>query len=376
MEIVNLCFIVTDDCNLNCTYCYQKKEKKTITNSTIEKTINFFYPFLNREETYIGFYGGEPLLAYDKVVHAASLLQEKNKEEKKNLKFTVTTNGTLLTKEMMDFFNRHKIGLLLSFDGLTQDKGRKKGTLEQMIHIVKQSRDYPGIDLEINSVFSPYTVNELSESMRFLIELEGPEITYNISTTDEWSEAELETLKSELDRLCTYLLSYYKEKGKIPVRNLRPARQKEKTGENEEKSEKKKGSIFHCTAGRNRMAVTPEGKLYGCWLFHDYFKNNPDSPQLRDFCFGPVGEFIAGFDTLYPEILPHYADLHQDLFQVEEDFCFLCEELEGCVVCPANAAISSGSLGKISRRHCRLGKIQRHTEAEFRRKVSELKIKK
>ena len=355
MEINNLTFIVTDDCNFNCSYCFQKKEKKTISNTTVETTVDYFYPFLSGDKTYIGFYGGEPLLAYEKIEYATLLLQEKNKKENKNLKFSVTTNGTLLTGTMLNFFNLHKFTLLLSFDGLTQEKGRKKGTLQQMVQLVKRIRDYPDINLEINSVFSPETITGFSESLRFMIELQGPEITFNISTMDEWGEADLETLRTELDRLGTFLLSYYKEKGTIPVKNFRFSGKKEK----------KKNAIFQCGAGRNRMAVTPEGKLWGCFLFHDYFKSRQDSSQYQDYSFGALTGFIADYETRYPGISANYAELRQDLFRVEDDYCFLCESVEDCVVCPVNAAYSSGSLGRISCRQCQLVKIQRNARKSF-----------
>jgi len=84
MEISNLAFIVTDDCNYNCSYCPQKKEKKTITFETIKATVDFFYPFLkSSDKIRIGFYGGEPLLAFDKIKYTVHLLEEKNQVENK-----------------------------------------------------------------------------------------------------------------------------------------------------------------------------------------------------------------------------------------------------------------------------------------------------
>ena len=125
MKLTNLTFIVTDACNFNCAYCVQKKENNTISHACIKSAVDFFYPFLERDEqVYIGFYGGEPLLAYEKITYAVQLVREKNKIENKNITFSVTTNGVLLTDEMLDFFNRHKFALTLSFDGLAQDTGR------------------------------------------------------------------------------------------------------------------------------------------------------------------------------------------------------------------------------------------------------------
>jgi len=115
------------------------------------------------------------------------------------------------------------------------------------------------------------------------------------------------------------------------------------------------------------MAVTPAGELWGCFLFHDYFKGKEDSPEYRDFAFGPLKDFITGHEILYSKILSHYAELRQDYFCVEENFCFLCPDVDTCALCPVNAAYTTGSLGKISCRQCRLEGIVRDSLSRFRR---------
>ncbi|MDQ1350200.1 MAG: Radical protein [Acidobacteriota bacterium] len=78
MEITELTFIVTDDCNYNCSYCLQKKEKKTISNGTIRAAVDFFYPFMDRKHRIeIGFWGEEPLLAFYKIKYAYSYNRKK-----------------------------------------------------------------------------------------------------------------------------------------------------------------------------------------------------------------------------------------------------------------------------------------------------------
>jgi sulfatase maturation enzyme AslB (radical SAM superfamily) len=355
MEISNLTFIVTDDCNFNCAYCMQKKEKKTISHACIEKAVDFFYPFFKEDENvHCGFYGGEPLLAYDRVKHATQLVQEKNKTGDKKIEFSLTTNGTLLTEKMLDFFNQNQFTLMLSFDGLAQNMGRKKGTLEKMVRVVKQVQDYPGINFDINSVFTPDTISMFSESLRFLIELDGPEITFNLSTMEEWKPAHLSALEQELEQLVDFLVLYYKKTGRIPVKNF----QAPVPGP----------GVFRCSAGSEHMAVTPEGDVWGCFLFHDYFKTRGESPQYRDFYFGTLTDFIANYKVRYPGLAANYSELRQDFFQVECEpahFCFLCQDVKSCMVCPVNAAYSSGSLGKIAWRQCQLNKIQLNARKTF-----------
>jgi sulfatase maturation enzyme AslB (radical SAM superfamily) len=353
----------------------QKKEKKYMRRATIKTAVDFFYPFLKGDKIYISFYGGEPLLAYDKIIYAVQLLQEKNKTGNKNIEFSLTTNGSLITDEMLEFFDSNRFGLMLSFDGLAQDKGRKKETLEQMVQVMKRIRAHPGIDFEINSVFTPVTITNLTESLRFMIELDRSEITLNFSTLEEWNPPDLDALRTELKRLSDFLLSYYKEKGTIPVKNFQV------TGtlvEADTAKEMKRG-IFRCNAGQDRLALTPEGKLWGCYVFHDYFKTRGNHPEYADYYFGTLAEFIDKHHTHYPEVLANYSELRQDLFQVKKDkgeekgFCFLCSYVDGCVVCPVNAAYSSESMGVISCRTCELKKIQRDAQTSFHEQLQHLR---
>lgn len=375
MELSNLTFIVTDDCNFNCSYCMQKKEKKTMDNTTIETAVDFFYPFLKGDKIYISFYGGEPLLAYDKIKYTVQLLQKKNKTGGKNFEFSLTTNGSLITEEMLEFFNRNQFGLMLSFDGLAQEKGRKKGTLDQMVQVMKRIRAHPDIDFEINSVFTPLTITNLTESVRFMIELDQSEMTLNFSTMEEWTPLDMDALKTELKRLSDFLFSYYQEKGTIPVKNFQAS---ETLVEADTAKEMKRG-IFRCNAGQDRMALTPEGKLWGCYVFHDFFKTRESHPEYQDYYFGPLTEFIHNHNTRYPGVMANYAELRQDLFQVkkekggEKDFCFLCPYVDGCVVCPVNAAYSTESMGVISCLTCELKKIQRDAQTTFHEQLQHLR---
>ncbi|MGE5342560.1 MAG: radical SAM protein [Candidatus Omnitrophota bacterium] len=361
-NLTNLTFIVTDDCNFNCSYCPQKKEKKTMNHQMIETAVDVFYPLLKEHDSVlINFYGGEPTLAFEQIRHAVRLIEEKNKTGHKKIVFAMTTNGSLLNHEMLNFFNRHRFRMLLSFDGLAQDEGRKKGSFEKMLGIINGIRDYPDISFEINSVFSPRTIGTFTESMRFLIDLEGPEVTFNIDALDEWGSEALDVLEKEMARFTDFMITYYNEKGKMPVKNFRGDQKQKKVSE----------GIFHCNAGNDHMALTPEGDVWGCFHFHDYFKTRTDDPQYQDYHLGTltdVTNFITNYDTHYSEIKNNYLDLRQDFFQVDEGegrFCFLCEEMAECSVCPVVAAYRTGTVGKISCQMCRLVKIQRNARKKF-----------
>jgi sulfatase maturation enzyme AslB (radical SAM superfamily) len=359
MKISNLTFIVTDDCNFNCAYCFQKKEKQTIQPLCIEAAVDFFYPFLRDDHTnHINFYGGEPLLAFSRIKLAVLLLRARNTAGQKTLKFSLTTNGYLLTGEMLEFFNRHHFGLMLSFDGLAQ-AARQPGSLEKTVQAMKRLPAYPDIDVEINSVFSPRTIGRLADSLGFIIRRQGPDLTFNLSSIEEWPPQDIEILAGELKRLTAFLVRHYRQTGHIPVKNFRTPGRSHSPG------------IFRCRAGEDHLAVSPDGLVWGCYLFHDYFKTRQNTPQYREYCFGSLADFMILHKTRYPEIMAHYADLHQDLFGVEGQACFLCPDIRSCLVCPVYAAYATGSLGQISRRHCLLTTIQSQARHHFHQQLKE-----
>ena len=355
MELANLTFIVTDNCNYKCAYCFQKKEKNVIENFIIKKALDFFYPyFKNDKKNQVGFYGGEPLLAYDRIVYTIQLLTEMNRVGNKEIEYFITTNGSLLSQSMLEFFDQHRFGLMLSFDGLAQEEGRPHDTFRQTVELMKRIQNYPGIAFEINSVFTPRTVNRFFESLRFIIEQGGPVVTFNLSTMERWEHADLDVLESQLEKLSAYLVQYYKREKTIPVKNFHTPPQ----------------GIFRCNAGRDHIAITPDGQVWGCFLFYDYFKSREEDPQYRDYAFGTLNRLYESHEQDYEEVFLNYSQLRQDFFQVDREeasYCFLCKELEGCVVCPVNAAYTSGSLGKISCDHCRLIRLQSAVRREFNR---------
>jgi sulfatase maturation enzyme AslB (radical SAM superfamily) len=278
--------------------------KKYMKSSTIEKAVTFFYPFL-QENAYIIFYGGEPLLAFDQIRHAVSLLQKKEKTGKKKLKFSITTNGSLVNDEILDFFNTHCFNMLLSFDGQAQEICREPGSQKFTRELIRGiNRDsYPGIEFSTNSVFTPATVNNLSQSLRYIIEMGVTEVRLSLAEDQPWEEAALMVLENELERLRDFLISYYKDRGIIPVINFRPSEPRGKGMK-----------VFSCDGGRQRMAIGPGEELWGCLVFHGYLKDNQDHDDFGTYSFGKLDNFMENHETIYPEVLSNYTALRQDFF--------------------------------------------------------------
>ena len=309
------------------------------------------------ENYYLNFYGGEPLLSFELIKQTISFLNNANKESGKKSDYSITTNGSLLSYEIIQFIDEHKFSVELSFDGLTQDKSRQKGSVERIVPIIQELLECPNIDLETNSVFSPDTVSYLSESIKFIMELGVSDIRFSISTTTPWNQASLMKLENELAKLGVILLAHYKRYGNIPVANYTDAHEK---------------GIFHCTAGKDRVAIAADGGVWGCFLFADYFRERENSLEYQDYYYGNLEDFMKNHEEIYPQISSNYAQLSMDNFRTSKGECFLCKEFKNCAVCPINAAISGAPIGQIPAHLCEIQKIRRREKEKFSEDIQKL----
>jgi len=351
LEPANLTFIVTDACNYDCSYCPQKKENLYMGTALIEKSLDFFYPFLNKDKCFITFYGGEPLLAFDQIKHTVLYIEKKNKNREKDIRFSMTTNGSLLDDERIKFLDRHKFSLMISFDGLAHEIGRQKQSFDAMLEVINDMSHYPGIELATNSVFTPETVEYLSKSIQLVIKLGIKEPKLTLSTVKEWTDADLLKLKAQLSDLKDFLVSHYRETGAVPLSDFK---------------EKDKKTMFGCAGAKDRLAIAPGGDLWGCYLFSDFFKDKTDTQEYQKYFLGDLEDFIENYQTILEKQLPNYQDLYQGSFYTDETFCFACEEVEECKVCPVNAALSGSILvGKIPLWTCKINKLIKAVRGEF-----------
>lgn len=133
IPITSIALFVTQLCNLKCIYCYGEhgtygasscpamtEERALLTvDWLIEKSGNFKY--LN-----IHFFGGEPFINFPLIKKIVEYSQRRGNESGKIFIYTVTTNGTLLDDEIINFLHKHSFKVLVSFDGdkETQDRQR------------------------------------------------------------------------------------------------------------------------------------------------------------------------------------------------------------------------------------------------------------
>ena len=96
-SIKGFCLILTGECNFNCNYCMQVRTSSEIDRSVIDESLSKLL-VLVEARGYISFYGGEPLICFDKLKYVV----ERVAEVREDIKFSLTTNGSLLNSEIIE----------------------------------------------------------------------------------------------------------------------------------------------------------------------------------------------------------------------------------------------------------------------------------
>ncbi|MBE6620070.1 MAG: thioether cross-link-forming SCIFF peptide maturase [Ruminococcaceae bacterium] len=118
-----LCLHVSHTCNLNCSYCFASQGKyqgdRALMSFEVGKqALDFLIANSgSRRNLEVDFFGGEPALNFDVVKQLVEYARRIEKEHNKNFRFTYTTNGMVLTDDMIDFLNKECHNVVLSLDG-------------------------------------------------------------------------------------------------------------------------------------------------------------------------------------------------------------------------------------------------------------------
>jgi len=114
---------IAQSCNLGCVYCYAQQgsfggEARAMSRSAALGAIDLLLADAGAgERVQVTYLGGEPLanreLLRESAEYATTLAVRKGAE----VRFSITTNGTLLTAEDGEFFERHGFAVTISLDG-------------------------------------------------------------------------------------------------------------------------------------------------------------------------------------------------------------------------------------------------------------------
>jgi uncharacterized protein len=133
---------VNTGCNLSCTYCYKEDLAKPADGRkmnfvTAARSVDLLLEAgAARDRVNIVFFGGEPLTNVALIKQVVSYAEAAAARAGKSMDFSMTTNATLLTPPLIEYFDEHRFGISVSMDGpkVIHDRHRKsvggRGTYE------------------------------------------------------------------------------------------------------------------------------------------------------------------------------------------------------------------------------------------------------
>ena len=276
-----LCLHVAHDCNLSCRYCFAGEgeyhgERGLMSLETGKKALDFLVKASgSRRNLEVDFFGGEPLLNFGVVKELVAYGRSLEKENNKNFRFTITTNGVLLDDEKMEFINKEMDNLVLSIDGRKEVHDRMrpfKGGQDKDISCydmilpkllkAAKSREEAGKQYYVRGTYTRFNT-DFSKDVLHLADLGFTQISMEpvvASPKEPYSlrKADMAELLSEYEALAKEFLA--RKKGEKPFHFFHfmidleggPCIYKRLTG---------------CGAGSEYLSVTPEGSLYPCHQF-------------------------------------------------------------------------------------------------------------
>ncbi|HID94824.1 MAG TPA: SPASM domain-containing protein [Candidatus Latescibacteria bacterium] len=264
-------FNISHDCTMWCKYCYggggtYRGPRQLMSKEVAKDAVDFFVRNSGRHRRCeIIFFGGEPLMNMEVMRFVVAYAGDQFGKRGKKVRFSLTTNATLLDDEAIEFLNRNRMNVTISLDGdrETHDRLRVfrdgRGTYNHILPRIKRFLESRRGRVPVRATITHYNL-EVVDLARHLFDVGFDNVLMSpvaclpsqpYSLTDE----EVETLKGRYRDLAHYFLGIIRRKEPKRIMlftamfNLfyRATRR-----------------VYGCGGGRHYMMVDPVGDLYVC----------------------------------------------------------------------------------------------------------------
>ncbi|KAF1085963.1 hypothetical protein SPSYN_00701 [Sporotomaculum syntrophicum] len=270
-----LCLNLAHDCNLRCRYCFAGQgdfggQRELMSAEVGRAALDFLMCASgNRQHVEVDFFGGEPLMNRAVLMELVEYGRQQAKQSGKEIKFTLTTNVTLLDQAMQQFIGEHNLAVVLSIDGRPEVHDRMRVTahgedsyrrvMDKIVDFTSSPycREYivRGTFTRNNLDFCA-DVKHLAEAGFNHISMEP--VVAGAETDYAFKGEDIPALLEEYDKLTRYLLERHQQGRPVDFFHFNidledgPCLPKRLTG---------------CSAGSEYLAVVPGGTLYPCHQF-------------------------------------------------------------------------------------------------------------
>ena len=270
-----LCLHVAHTCNLNCSYCFASQGKyhgdRALMSFEVGKqALDFLIAHSGtRTNLEVDFFGGEPLMNWQVVKDLVAYARTREEPCHKHFRFTLTTNGMLLDRDVIDFANREMDNVVLSLDGRKEIHDALRvdyagnGSYDRIVPRFRELVKARGETRYYMRGTFTHRNPDFTKDLFHMADLGFTELSMEPVVCAPGDPAaltpeDLETVKEEYELLAVEMLKRHREGRPITFYHYMldltggPCVYKRVSG---------------CGSGTEYMAVTPWGDLYPCHQF-------------------------------------------------------------------------------------------------------------
>lgn len=295
-----VCLNIIHDCNLRCKYCFAdegeyKGKRKMMSVEVGKKAIDYVLAKSGpRKNIEIDLFGGEPLMAFNNIKEIVDYGRQQEKIYNKNIRFTMTTNATLLDEEKMEYLDKNMGNIVLSIDGRKEvnDKVRVRcdgsGSYDSILPKIKEmvSKRDKSKQYYVRGTFTRENTDFFNDVLALANEGFEEISIEPVVLPDEHDlslrEEDLKTIYGQYDKLYDEMLKRHKEGNGFKFYHFNidlkggPCVYKRISG---------------CGAGHEYVAITPDGEVYPChqfvgnkdFLLDNIYNENFNNELSKDF---------------------------------------------------------------------------------------------
>ena len=337
-------FVVTNNCNMSCVYCQAQSEyNKSFGNMSIETARKAVDIALESPSDTLTFemQGGEPLINFRTIKEIITYAEQK--KGNRYIHYCITTNGTLLTPEVIDFFQKYNVSVSISLDGSKEihDYNRRMKSQQSNYAIVeKMIPELRKRDISVDALLttSRYSLGKWKEIVDAYVTLGFHSIFVRPLTplgfaNDHWGDVGY-TVNDYLvfyRNILDYILEYNKKGIRIKENHATIFLRKILCQESDNYMELRSP----CGAGIGQLAYYYDGSIYTCDEGRMVAQMGDDA-----FCLGNVE------DSSYSDLMN--SEICQAVCQASVleglPSCSECVYLPYCGVCPVATYAMEGSI--------------------------------
>lgn len=281
-ELYQIDILSNYTCNFKCIYCYSAagRSNRQIEFEKIKAVIDYlFCSGKEQKNPYIINFsgGGEPLMSFELIKRTVTYIEEVNKDRNYIYNIGLVTNGSLITPEIIDFFQEHKVDMAVSFEILERLQNKERGSYDKVSANLDMmlERGYP---FGIRTTFTPESVSCMCEMIDELAARfpKLKKVVYDTVLAPDLFDSP-EDLRRYYD---TFLEEYWKAKRKGAG-----------LGISVESVAVEMLSMVRDRTCEGKIVLTPMGTISSCARV-----SSPLEEKYEDYVYGSVEDGILVFD--------------------------------------------------------------------------------